>query len=130
MKELTPEDIVRIVTETTGVPLSVLITKNRKKDVVMTKQLCYYFICYCTKMTLDDMAMYVGGGEGHDTALHGKRMIERDIWAHDRHKMTIIDAIKYKMVSEGFSLPNFTEDEYDKRVLYNLGSNALVRRAG
>ena len=56
-------------------------------------------------------------------------MIERDVWANDRKKLTIIDAIKYKLISEGFILPDFTEYVYDKRVLYNLGSNALVRRA-
>lgn len=74
-KKLPPEDIIDMVCEETGVPYSQVVTKSRKRDVVITRQLIAFYCKGCCGMSLKSIGELIGKRD-HTTVIHSVNTIQ------------------------------------------------------
>lgn len=73
--DLKADEIIRIVSESEGIHIDDIKRKSRKREVLIPRQLCQYFIKQYTKYSLREVGE-VTGGYDHATILHSIKVIE------------------------------------------------------
>lgn len=63
-----PTEIIRIVCEYFRIDYEKLISKSRKSEVVIARQICMYYLKFKTKLSLKAIGEYFGGRD-HTTAM-------------------------------------------------------------
>jgi chromosomal replication initiator protein len=74
-REITIEDILRIVTRRYNVRLADLQSRRRSRSVVLPRQICMFLARNLTRHSLSEIGGYFGGRD-HTTVLHAKRTVE------------------------------------------------------
>lgn len=78
------------------IPFHVIPKKTRKKEIVLCRQLIYYFVNKYLDLTLSTMAKFVSG-QDHCTALHGIKKIENDLFINYKPVVNIVQKIELKL---------------------------------
>ena len=91
-KTITPEFIVNVVAEHYEISPSMLMNKNRSRDVAYPRQICMYLCKQLTSYSLADIGKYMS--KDHTTVLHGYKKICEDLKTDDSLKNTIDILIK------------------------------------
>ena len=83
--EITPDDVIKIVSEHFGISVSDITSKKKSRDIVYPRQLCMYL-----SRTLTDAAQsLIGkklGNRDHTTVIHGYEKIQSDIDKNEKVK--------------------------------------------
>ncbi len=74
-RDVTIEDILKVVTGHYGVRLADLQSKKRSRSIALPRQVCMYLARSLTRHSLEEIGGYFGGRD-HTTVLHAKRTIE------------------------------------------------------
>ena len=75
-RDLTMEDIVRKVVETTGIDESSIVGKSRKKEIVEARQTAMYLCRDLLDASLSSVGVHFGGRD-HTTVMHAMKAIEQ-----------------------------------------------------
>jgi len=82
-REITPDNIIKIVAEYFGITVSDITSKKKSRDVVYPRQLCMYL---CRTMT-DAAQTLIGkklGNRDHTTVIHGYERIQSDMDKYEK----------------------------------------------
>ena len=94
--EVTPDSIIRIVSEHFGISVNALISKKKNQEIVYPRQLCMYL---CRKLT--DVALTIIGkklgNRDHTTVIYGYEKIQREIEENDKVKNDV-DILMKKII--------------------------------
>jgi chromosomal replication initiator protein len=74
-REVTIEDILRVVTARYNVRVADLQSKKRSRSIALPRQICMYLARNLTRHSLEEIGGYFGGRD-HTTVLHANRTIE------------------------------------------------------
>ena len=74
-REITIEDILRVVTGRYNVRLADLQSKKRNRSIALPRQVCMFLARNLTRHSLEEIGGYFGGRD-HTTVLHAQRTIE------------------------------------------------------
>lgn len=86
LETITVNDIVNIVTEKTGVPLSQIATPCRLQHIVDARQLIYYLaLMYVPNCYTTSISKAIGLPQDHSTVIHGKNCIVRRMSAYSAY---------------------------------------------
>ena len=75
-RDLSMEDVVRKVVETTGVEESSIVGKSRKKEIVEARQTAMYLCRNLLDASLSSVGIYFGGRD-HTTVMHAIKTVEQ-----------------------------------------------------
>jgi len=75
VREVTIDDILKVVTEQFSVRLIDLQSKKRSRSIAFPRQICMYMARNLTRHSLEEIGGYFGGRD-HTTVLHANRSIE------------------------------------------------------
>jgi chromosomal replication initiator protein len=95
-REVTIEDIIRIVTEHFGIKLAELQSKRRQKSVAHPRQVCMYLARRHTRYSLEEIGGYFGGRD-HTTVMHAERTVEAKRSAPDGELDRILTALEHRL---------------------------------
>ena len=76
IREVSMEDIVRKVSEISGVPEDGIVGKSRKQEVVEARQTAMYICRNILDSSLSSVGMYFGGRD-HTTVIHAIKTIDK-----------------------------------------------------
>jgi chromosomal replication initiator protein len=91
--EISIDYIQKIVCDYFELPLEVLKSKTRKREVVQARQLAMYFSKQLTKSSLSNIGMHCGGKD-HATVLHACRTVNNLIDTDKKFKAQVVDLQK------------------------------------
>jgi chromosomal replication initiator protein len=91
--EISIDYIQKIVCDFFELPLEVLKSKTRKREVVQARQLAMYFSKQFTKSSLSNIGMHCGGKD-HATVLHACRTVNNLIDTDKKFKAQVVDLQK------------------------------------
>jgi chromosomal replication initiator protein len=74
-REVTIEDILKVVTSRYSVRLADLQSRKRSRSIALPRQICMYLARTLTRHSLEEIGGYFGGRD-HSTVLHATRTIE------------------------------------------------------
>jgi len=74
-REITIEDILKVVTQRYNVRLTDLQSKKRSRSIAFPRQVCMYLARSLTRHSLEEIGGYFGGRD-HTTVLHANRTIK------------------------------------------------------
>jgi len=77
-KEITPDMIIRIVSEHFGVTLNDLVSKKKNQDIVYPRQICMYLCRSLTDAALSLIGKKLGNRD-HTTIIHGCEKIQKEL---------------------------------------------------
>jgi chromosomal replication initiator protein len=95
-REVTIEDIIRVVTEHFGIKLAELQSKRRQKSVAHPRQVCMYLARRHTRYSLEEIGGYFGGRD-HTTVMHAERTVEAKRSAEDGELDRILTALEHRL---------------------------------
>ena len=95
-REVTIEDIIRVVTEHFGIKLAELQSKRRQKSVAHPRQACMYLARKHTRYSLEEIGGYFGGRD-HTTVMHAERTIETKRAAPDGDLDRVLTALEHRL---------------------------------
>jgi len=81
-KTTNPKDIIKEVGRELGVPLKDIRADSRKKNVVLARHVCMYFLKTQTSLTYEEIARFLGKKD-HTTVLHGVQKIMNGLSQND-----------------------------------------------
>jgi len=81
-REVTIEDILKVVTARFNVRLADLQSKKRSRSIAFPRQICMYLARSLTRHSLEEIGGYFGGRD-HTTVLHANRTIQ-GLLTHDK----------------------------------------------
>jgi len=93
-REITIEDILRVVTARYNVRLADLQSRKRSRSIALPRQVCMYLARSLTNHSLGEIGGYFGGRD-HTTVLHANRTIE-----NARQQNPQLQAVIERMVQE------------------------------
>jgi chromosomal replication initiator protein len=76
MRDLSMEDIVRKISELTGISEEGLVGKSRRKEIVEARQTAMFLCRNILDNSLSSVGMYFGGRD-HTTVMHAIKIIEK-----------------------------------------------------
>ena len=91
--EISIDYIQKIVCDYFELPLEMLKSKTRKREVVQARQLAMYFSKQFTKSSLSNIGMHCGGKD-HATVLHACRTVNNLIDTDKKFKLQVADLQK------------------------------------
>jgi len=91
--EISIDYIQKIVCDFFELPLEVLKSKTRKREVVQARQLAMYFSKQFTKSSLSNIGMHCGGKD-HATVLHACRTVNNLMDTDKKFKAQVVDLQK------------------------------------
>jgi chromosomal replication initiator protein len=94
-KEITLKHIQKTVCDYFNITVDSLQSKNRKRDVVQTRQIAMYFAKKYTKYSLSTIGAEIGG-KNHATVLYADKVI-KDQLSYDKTLKTQIDEIEKRI---------------------------------
>ena len=74
--ELSLEDVVKKVSETTNVSLKLIVGPSRRRELVKTRHLAMYLCRELTNNTLTSIGLFFGGRD-HTTVIHACGKVEK-----------------------------------------------------
>lgn len=89
-------DLTKIVCEETGIPLTKITSRNRKRDICVARQALAYFAEILTDMSLKQIGDHVGGRD-HTTVIHARRKISDGLQSNDRRICTVVKKINKRL---------------------------------
>jgi len=95
-REVTIEDIIRVVTEHFGIKLAELQSKRRQKSVAHPRQVCMYLARRHTRYSLEEIGGYFGGRD-HTTVMHAERTIEEKRSAPGSDLDRVLTALEHRL---------------------------------
>ncbi len=95
-REVTIEDIIRVVTEHYGIKLAELQSKRRQKSVAHPRQVCMYLARRHTRYSLEEIGGYFGGRD-HTTVMHAERTVEAKRSAEDGELDRVLTALEHRL---------------------------------
>ena len=75
-RDLTMEDVVRKVVETTGIDENSIVGKSRKKEIVEARQTAMYLCRDLLDASLSSVGIHFGGRD-HTTVMHAIKAVEQ-----------------------------------------------------
>lgn len=87
-KELSIEYIEKVVSEYFNVPIELILSKTRKREIVQARQVAMYFSKNLTKSSLTTIGSKIGGKD-HATVLHACKTVNNLIDTDKRFRMQI-----------------------------------------
>jgi chromosomal replication initiator protein len=75
-RDLSMEDIVRKVSELSGIPEGGIVGKSRKKEIVEARQTAMFLCRHILESSLSSVGLYFGGRD-HTTVMHAIKTIEK-----------------------------------------------------
>jgi chromosomal replication initiator protein len=91
--EISIDYIQKVVCDYFELPLEVLKSKTRKREVVQARQLAMYFSKQFTKSSLSNIGMHCGGKD-HATVLHACRTVNNLMDTDKKFKAQVVDLQK------------------------------------
>lgn len=96
-KDISIEDIQRVVCDYFGIPDDLLRGKSRKKEIAFSRQVAMYLCKEMTHYSLKSIGLHFGGRD-HTTVIHAIRTIDDLVnEKKDIHVQDIIESIKKKI---------------------------------
>ena len=95
-REITPDNIIKIVSEHFGIPVTELSSKKKSAEIVYPRQLAMYLCRTLTDAALSLIGKKLGNRD-HTTVLHGYEKIQAEIDNNDKIKNDI-DILKKKIL--------------------------------
>lgn len=92
---ITIDDISKSVCQYLNIPENKLREKNRKKEIVLARQLAMYFSKELTKSSLKTIGLHFGGRD-HSTVIHACLTVEQ-MHKNDPSMRDLIDSIRNKL---------------------------------
>ena len=83
------DEIMRIISKEMHVPINVILSRLRKKNVVECRHMIVYFLCKYTTYSLSKVALILGGRD-HSTIIHSKHVIA-DWYITDKNIKAYVD---------------------------------------
>lgn len=93
--KITPEYIIEAVSEHFNVKTENILSKNRRSDISLPRQIAMYLCCELTDYSLSDIGKAIGGKD-HTTVMHGRDKIAEDI-EKDSELASKIDILRKKI---------------------------------
>jgi chromosomal replication initiation ATPase DnaA len=93
MSYYSPIRIIDIINQVTGINDLASKRKNRKKELVLNRQLKYYFLNNHTNMTLSERGKFVAN-QDHATAFYGYKRIKELVDINDKEICYLIKEIE------------------------------------
>ncbi len=87
-KEITPDTIIKIVSEHFGISVNDIISKKKNQEVVYPRQLCMYLCRSLTDVALSLIGKKLGKRD-HTTIMYGYEKIQKEIETDERVKNDI-----------------------------------------
>ena len=78
MKEIKTSTIIEIVSKVTNIPISDIVSKSRKEEIVLARHISMYFSRFKTKLNLSSIAQK-HGQSNHGTVINACNNITNDI---------------------------------------------------
>ena len=95
-KEVTPDSIIRIVSEHFGISVNDLISKKKNQEIVYPRQLCMYLCRSLTDVALTLIGKKLGNRD-HTTIIYGYEKIQREIEENEKVKNDV-EILKKKII--------------------------------
>ena len=92
-EDLTIEDIVRKVSQTTRITEKDIVGKSRKKEIAQARQTAMYLCRTLLDISLNNIGIYFGGRD-HTTVIHAIRRTEEK---EDKHLKEIIERLTQEL---------------------------------
>ena len=94
-REVSIEYIQKVVCDYFDLPIELMKSKTRKREVVQARQIAMYFSKKMTKSSLANIGMYCGGKD-HATVLHACRTVN-NLAETDKHFRTYLADLEKKL---------------------------------
>jgi len=92
-KNITPDAVISLISQNFNTSLSELCAKNRKKEIVLPRQLTMYILRKELGLGLEEIGQTLGGRD-HSTVLHSVDRIEQELEANNSFVRTTIQNLK------------------------------------
>ncbi|MBC7553094.1 MAG: chromosomal replication initiator protein DnaA [Taibaiella sp.] len=92
-REMTIENIQKMVCEYFNVPYERLLTKTRKREVVLARQISMYFAKKFTKQSLKNIGDHFGGFD-HTTVIHSCQTVENLMDTDTEYKENLMEILQ------------------------------------
>ena len=106
-KEISMEYIQKLVCEYFEVPIEMVKSKTRKREIVQARQISMYLAKLHTKTSLKSIGAFFGGRD-HSTVIYACQTVDDLIDTDKKFKGYVADIQKKLKVNEGIFLPVFT----------------------
>lgn len=100
-KQVDPEEIVRLVSETFGVSVERIISKERTREVALPRQIAMYLMREELKISLPQIGEILGGRD-HTTIMHGCDKVAELLQTDDRVLRRVME-LRERMVQKHYS---------------------------
>jgi chromosomal replication initiator protein len=97
-KQIEPEEIVRLVSETFGVSVERIISKDRAREVALPRQIAMYLMREELKISLPQIGEVLGGRD-HTTIMHGCEKVAELLQTDDRLSRRVME-LRERMVQK------------------------------
>jgi len=94
-KEITIKHIQKVVCDYYNISLEAIQSKNRKREIVQTRQIAMYFAKKFTKYSLSTIGAEIGG-KNHATVLYADKVI-KDQMSYDKNLKSQVDDIEKRI---------------------------------
>ncbi len=102
-KEVSIDNIQKIVCDYFNVPVKQLLEKTRKSEIVHARQITMYFSKKLTQNTLKVIGEYFGGKD-HTTVMHSCKTVENQIEVDTEFKKVVLDLQNKIQITAGTSI--------------------------
>lgn len=92
-RDVTVEQIQRVVAEHYKLPENTLRAKTRKQEVVVPRQIAMYLAKIMTRSSLKTIGLHFGGRD-HTTIIHACKAVERMLQSNEAFRLTVRDLEK------------------------------------
>lgn len=92
-KEISIDYIQKVVCDYFGMPVGLIASKTRKREIVQARQIAMYFAKQMTKSSLSSIGSRIGGKD-HATVLHACKTVNNLIETDKRFKGFVVDIQK------------------------------------
>lgn len=94
--KMKPKEITDLVCAETGIPLSLVKKKSRKKAVVTTRQLIAYYGTMLTGLSLKEVGKIIGGKD-HTTVIHSTKRVKELLDTNDLYICDVVCKINKRL---------------------------------